>query len=186
MIGIFGGSFDPVHSGHIILAEDLIEKGIFKRIVFVPANISPLKNHSPEATFDDRIKMIKLAVKVYSQMEVSDIERNTNVSYTIDTVKRISQHIKDIGIIIGTDQAYQFQEWKSPDKILKLVSVYVLGRKADKNIGHKSLKRLKFLDTRIIEISSTEIRQRIKEGKSIHLFVPEVVEEYIKKNHLYK
>jgi len=186
MIGIFGGSFDPVHAGHIILAEDLIEKGIFKRIIFVPAHISPLKNHSPEATFDDRIKMIKLAIKVYPQMEVSDIERNTNISYTIDTVKRMSQQIKDIGIIIGTDQAYQFQEWKSPDEILKLVPVYVLGRKTDKNIEHKFPRRFNFLDTRIIEISSTEIRKRIKKGKSIHFFVPEEVEKYIRKNSLYK
>ena len=186
MIGIFGGSFDPIHSGHIILAEDLIEKDLFERIIFVPANVSPLKNCFPEATFNDRIKMIKLATKAYSHIDVSDIEKDTNISYTIDTIRRLSKDTHNIGLIIGMDQAFQFPEWRSPNEILSLIPVYVLLRTTKEKSNNPYMKRFKVLKTRVIDISSTEIRQRVKEGKSIHLFVPEVVEEYIKKNHLYK
>ncbi|WP_457639922.1 nicotinate (nicotinamide) nucleotide adenylyltransferase [Persephonella sp.] len=206
MVGLYGGSFDPVHIGHLRIAEDIREFFSFERIIFIPAYISPLKTAS-YAPAEDRLQMLRLSIRHNPYFAVDDFElKKGGRSYTIDTFI----HYRKRGVfpffILGSDAFLSFHRWKSPEKLLETGSFIVVGRGSDNieklreylsihfpyvnlELSNK-LKEQKntvyFFDSRRIDVSSTEIRQRVKEEKSIKYLVLPQVENYILEKKLYR
>lgn len=188
-IGIFGGTYDPIHIGHLITAQTVYEQRNLDKILFIPCNISPHKVGLHTAPAKDRLEMVKLATAPVVHFEVSDYEiRKGEVSYTYDTIKHFVSQGCEIELIIGYDNLLVFDKWREPEAILELAKVLVLKRKPEtgSNEFNKFFQSVDFLDTPIIEISSTEIRERIRKGMSIDFFVPDSVKDYIERNKLYK
>jgi len=182
--GVFGGNFNPVHKGHLILANDALKLLNLEKILFIPAWKAPLKNDTISASFEDRYNMLNLATSKTKFFEVSDLEsKRKGISYTYYTIKELIKKEKSLCLLIGEDQAINFKEWHKWEKILQIVDVYVFKRSKAKR---KYPKGLKTLNSKIIEISSTDIRNRIKNGKSVDALLPEAVLDYIKEHKLYK
>jgi nicotinate-nucleotide adenylyltransferase len=182
--GIFGGNFNPVHKGHLILANDALKILNLEKILFVPAWKAPLKDVTISVSFKHRYNMLKLATSKTNFFEVLDLESKIKgISYTYYTLKELLKTEKDLCLLIGEDQAINFKEWHKWEEILKLVDIYVFKR-SKKN--QKYPKEFRSLNTRIIEISSTDIRDRIKNGKPVGTLLPEGVLDYIKEHKLYK
>ena len=205
MIAVFGGSFDPIHIGHLRLAEDVREYFGFRQVVFMPAHISPFKE-GHFASAEDRINMIKLSIKDNPYFKVSDFEiKKGGKSYTIDTIKFLKQEYENIFFILGTDTLLSLHKWKDHKKLVNLTNFIILlrGDDLEKNVENyikkyfpeKTLVKNNNIDlsktsfylhkTRKIDISSTEIRKRIKEGRSIKYLVLPSVEKYIEEKKLY-
>ncbi|HDI83382.1 nicotinate (nicotinamide) nucleotide adenylyltransferase [candidate division WOR-3 bacterium] len=183
MIGIFGGTFDPIHTGHLILCRDVIELLGLKKIILVPAHVSPFKVGVETSTAEDRLKMVEIAIEHDPLLNVSDYEiKRGGVSYTIETINYLKNIYGEVCLLIGADQAKDFKKWHRWEEILKTTPVYVLKRKG---FNFEHLEGMHSLDTRLIDISSTEIRNRVKEGRSIKYLVPERVEAYILDRGLY-
>lgn len=188
-VGIFGGTFDPVHFGHLITAQAVKELRNLDKIIFIPANISPLKEVLPSAAEKHRVKMLQLAIEGVPYFDWSDFEiKKEGVSYTIDTLCEMKKYYEVIELIIGEDNFRTFHLWKSFEEILKLATLLVLRRniKINKETGNHILETAVFLETPEIDISSTLIRDRIKKGLPINFLVPQKVLKYIYKLNLYK
>jgi nicotinate-nucleotide adenylyltransferase len=188
-VGIFGGTFDPVHYGHLITAQAVKELRNLDKIIFIPANISPLKEVLPSAAEKHRVKMLQLAIEGLSYFDWSDFEiKKEGVSYTIDTLFEMKKYYEVIELIIGEDNFRTFHLWKSFEEILKLATLLVLRRnvKNNKETGNRAVQTAVFLETPEIDISSTLIRERIKKGLPINFLVPQKVIKYIYKLNLYK
>ena len=188
-IGIFGGTFDPIHNGHLITAQSVIELRNLEKIIFIPAYISPHKQHEKASTAQHRLNMLKLAIDDIPFFECSDYEINQHtISYTIGTLREFKKRYDQIDLIIGYDNIFQFHTWNEPDEILKLANVVVLRRKSSHPLDYvdKYVEAATFVQTRGIEISATDIRNRVHEGLPIYYLVPEKVLDYIYKHNLYK
>jgi nicotinate-nucleotide adenylyltransferase len=188
-IGLFGGSFDPIHLGHLITAQSVIEKRNLDRIVFMPCYISPHKLDYEYIPAIHRFNMIKIAIEKTSYFMVSDFEINRQqVSYTVDTVLELKKIYEEVELIIGYDNLLVFDKWKEPDVLVKNVKLLVMNRKTNNMDINKNkyFDNAIFIDTPTIEISSTEIRQRVKKGLDIKFMVGKKVQDYIIKNNLYK
>ncbi len=188
-IGIYGGTFDPIHMGHLITARVVLEKRNLKKIIFIPCRLSPLKQDEVPVQSEHRLEMLKLAISGIPFFDYSDYEiMNTEVSYSINTIREFKKHHHEIELIIGYDNLVVFDKWKEPDEIFKLAKVVVMRRTHEKEItnNHKYFDKAVLVDTPTIEISSTEIRDRIRKGLTIDYLVPKEVKEYISKNNLYK
>lgn len=205
MIALFGGSFDPVHIGHLRIAEDIREHFSLEKIVFVPAYLSPLKaSHSASA--EDRLQMLKMATADNPYFDISRLEIDKGeISYTVDTAHYYNKLLGyRPGFIVGSDAFLSLPSWKSPHELLNNLNFIVTLRGEDslrdiqefaKSFG-KTVSTAKEIDfrkagiyvymCRKIDISSTEIRQKVKEGKSIKYLVPIKVEQYIHKKGLYR
>ncbi|MCS7083758.1 MAG: nicotinate (nicotinamide) nucleotide adenylyltransferase [Aquificaceae bacterium] len=193
----FGGSFDPVHLGHLIVARDALEILGFERLVFIPAFQVPLKQPhlaSPE----DRFNMLLLATASEPGFCVNSIEiRRGGISYTVDTAIELKQQLGyRPWFLMGEDSFKSIHLWKNSKELLKTARIVVVRRyKNSEDIESYIKERFPWLligedvlviKTRLLEISSTEIRNRLKEGKSINWLVPERVCDYITKNNLYR
>jgi len=187
--GIFGGTFNPPHTAHLIEAELVREEFHLDRILFIPTYIPPHKEQ-PEISPAARMRMLHIAIEDNPYFQLLDLEiERREISYTVDTIKEIIE--KNPGdsfyLIMGTDQALEFREWKEPETILTLLEFIIVTRpgfdrgKIDKILREKT----QFFELNI-DISSTMIRNRIKDGKSIRYLVPESVREYIVANKLYQ
>ncbi|WP_297886929.1 nicotinate (nicotinamide) nucleotide adenylyltransferase [Sulfurihydrogenibium sp.] len=205
MIALFGGSFDPVHLGHLRIAEDVREFFGLEKIVFIPAFISPLKSFT-NASAEDRVNMLNLAIKDNPFFEVSDYEiKKGGKSFTIDTAKHYQQILSHKPVfILGSDSILTLHKWKNPDELLKIANFIVVGRGKDnyKTIfqylkkmfnftdiyyNEKNIKNgVYFYDSRRIDISSTEIRERVRLNKSIKYLTTKEVEDYIHRKNLYR
>ena len=216
-IGIFGGSFNPPHMGHLILAERVKEILKLDKIIFIPAHIPPHKRRMHIVDPVHRLKMLSLAIAGNDNFEISDIEiKRGGTSFTYDTLLYLTgQNIDSkFYLIIGMDNYKDFCHWKNFDQIFDLCQVVVLKRElevTDCCSKHKNQKTMHsvtkeksagvsadnclieidkekfiFLDTPLLDISSTEIRKRVKLQKPIDYFVPEKVKRYIEKTGLYK
>ena len=184
-IGFFPGSFDPIHFGHVNLAIQMLEKLSLKKVIFCPTSISPLKvEDPPKAKGSHRLNMLRLALKE-SIFEVLDYEvNNTSVSYTIDTLKHLKTE-DEIVLILTEESIKDFHLWKEHENILKLSTLAVGVR--NKNFEKNSIiiSKNNIITTDIFNISSTGIRNRIKNGLYIrHLTFKEVI-DYIYENRLY-
>jgi len=192
-IGLFGGSFDPIHNGHLQLASWTKDKLSLNRIIFIPAEIPPHKQHVPMTDSEHRYRMVQMAIENYPDFEISDVElKRKGISYTIDTIyyyQKLFTLCKDnLFLIIGADSLVEFSSWRYPDKILNNCQVVVLQRpeiNLDKALTEFK-RQVMILQSPLIEISSTKIRQRVKIGKSISDFVPPPVERYIYELNLYR
>ena len=188
-VGIFGGTFDPIHNGHLITAQSVREIRKLDKIIFIPTYVSPHKSDINSSTPEHRLNMIKLAIEGIDFFECSDFEINKGgISYTIDTIRELKKYYDHLEFIIGYDNIFEFHTWKDPDEIMKLTTVLVLKRKSSLPPPHqdKYVKAAIFVQTRGIEISATDIRERVKRGMPIHYLVPEKVKEYIYRFDLYK
>jgi len=192
-IGIFGGTFDPIHMGHLIVAETVRSDFQLDRILFIPASKPPHKPGRTFASFTDRKSMIKQALKDNPFFQLSDVEhRRSGVSYTIDTIRWFQKskiwekHI--FFLLIGADSLLELSTWKDPDDIFKSVRVLVLRRPgSDITKSEKRyLEKVTIVDVPHIDISSTKIRNRIGRNQTVRYWVPEAVERYIHKKGLYR
>ena len=187
-VGIFGGTFDPIHLGHLITAQSVKEIRNLDKIIFIPAYISPHKTDAKPSSPEDRLNMIKIAVDGIPFFDCSDIEVNKGgISYTVDTLKELKKYYDKIEFIIGYDNIFTFHTWKEPDEIFKLADVIVLKRKSSHppQFEDKYFRQAIFVQTRGIEISATDIRERVKSGMPINFLVPPKVMEYIYNHKLY-
>lgn len=188
-VGIFGGTFDPIHNGHLITAQSVKEIRNLDKIIFIPAYISPHKQHAKASSPEHRLNMLRMAIDDIPFFECSDFEiKQHTISYTIDTLKEYKKYYDEIDLIIGYDNIFQFHTWKDPDEIFKLANVVVLKRKSSHPIEYmdKYVESAHFVETRGIEISATDIRNRVHADLPIYYLVPEKVLEYININKLYK
>lgn len=188
-VGIFGGTFDPPHLGHLIIAQAVREIRNLDKIIFVPSYISPHKKNISTSDKSHRLNMIKLGINDYPYFDFSEIElKKKSVSYTIDTLRELKKIHDKLELIIGLDNIVNFKTWKDPDEIIKIAKLIVIKRKTNKETDSKDkyFKSAIFVDTPIIEITGTEIRRRVREGLPINFLVPDKVMEYIYNFNLYK
>jgi nicotinate-nucleotide adenylyltransferase len=187
-VGIFGGTFDPIHLGHLITTQSVREIRNLDKIIFIPAFISPHKSDVKTSSAEDRLNMIKLAIDGIPFFDYSDIEiKKGGVSYTIDTLKELKKFYDEMEFIIGYDNIFTFHTWKEPDEIMKLAKIIVLKRKSSHppQFEDKYYKQAVFVQTRGIEISATDLRERVRKGLPINFLVPPKVMEYIYQHKLY-
>ncbi len=188
-IGIIGGTFDPIHYGHLITVRKVLEIRNLKKVVFIPCYISPHKTGLNHTSSVHRIEMVKAAIKDFDYFGFSDYElQKGGVSYTIETIRYLKNIYQNIELIIGYDNYACFDSWHKPEEILSTAKVIVMKRITEKKyvIKHNFEKDVIFIDTPNIEISATEIRNRIKKGLPIDFLVPDDVKEYISENKLYR
>ncbi|MAI30603.1 MAG: nicotinate-nucleotide adenylyltransferase [Rubripirellula sp.] len=199
-IGILGGSFDPPHMGHLWIAEAVREALELDEIRWIPAAISPLKPNGPVASNEHRRKMVALAVSGYSEYLVDDRELNRgDVSYTVDTLQglKIEFPAAEFFLIMGSDSLASIQQWHQPERLLQLATLVVLQRGADDEIDFNVLSDLASetqihriresqVNLPLIELSSSEIRERLRNGRSIRFRTSRSVEAYIRAEKLYQ
>ena len=182
-IGIYGGTFDPVHHGHLILAREALEEFKLDCLVFVPAAESPFKIHNHTAPAGDRLAMLRLATAGEDRFSVDPLEIDRGgVSYSIDTVKmfRSRDPGAELFFLVGEDNAYRLAEWHRFEELKKLAAFVILSRSEDFQSPEYPVVQ------RRIEISSTEIRNRVANQESITYLVPESVKHYIEQHQLYQ
>jgi nicotinate-nucleotide adenylyltransferase len=187
-VGIFGGTFDPIHLGHLITAQSVKELRNLDKIIFIPAFISPHKSEVKASSPDDRLNMIKLAVDSIPFFDYSDIEiKKGGVSYTVETLTELKKKYNELEFIIGYDNIFTFNTWKEPDEIFKLAKIIVLKRKSSHppQFKDKYYHQAIFVQTRGIEISATDIRERVNKRMPINFLVTPSVMEYIYNHKLY-
>ena len=195
-IGIFGGTFSPVHNGHIAMLESFAREPYIDKILVVPTYLPPHKGEVEGATVADRVRMLELAVKEVPGVQISDVEiRRGNVSYTVDTLRELSTQ-GELYLLLGSDMFLSLESWREPLEIMKLAHI-VVGRRENDLATEEKIKAYKAdlekrLGARVHEIlfppfiiSSSEIRERISRGESIEGLVPKDVADYIDKNGLY-
>ncbi len=186
-IGVLGGSFNPPHTGHLIIASDAFEALSLDRLVIVPASANPLKGPNADgATAEQRLEMVRLTFGADPRFEVSSIEiERGGLSYTVDTLEALKGTNKEAELILllGMDSLKTMARWKRPERIAELATLAVLAR-AD--AGGDVPARTTLVTTRRVDLSSTEIRERLAAGRSIKGFVAESVERYICAGELYK
>ena len=187
-IGILGGAFDPIHNGHLALAEAALHKLRLDFIYFVPSFIPPFASEKKcQAATELRLAMVQAAILNIPKMRVSDLElQRKGVSYTIDTVREFRKEYpppEELFFIAGADCANSLERWKSLDEILSL-SHFVIGSRSQIESENDS-KKLKFISFNPIPISSTQIRELIKKGEPVTQWIPKPVLEIIQKHKLY-
>jgi nicotinate-nucleotide adenylyltransferase len=187
---LFGGTFDLPHIGHLLVAQTVCEAENFDKVLFIPAYQPP---HKDDITpVDERLKMLELAVEGNPNFEISDVElKRKGVSYTIDTVKFIKEEMRlksqELFYLMGSDSLLEFQNWKDPKGILNECQVIVAIRPGFRpsDIPSWILQKIQFANIPRFEISSSNIRHRWVENKTIRYMVTLPVWEYIEKNNLY-
>lgn len=190
-IGFLGGSFDPVHFGHLLAAQDVYEQCELDRLFLVPAAQAPLKPQEMQSSLRDRLAMLRAAVEWDRRFEISNVElERGGISYTVDSVRHFRKTFPDDELfwIIGGDQLPKLNIWKDVADLAQMVEFIFLERP-----GHPAKQtpkipglRLHRCDGHLIEISSSELRQRVRRGLSLHYFCPQKVIAYIEAQNLYR
>lgn len=189
-VGIFSGSFNPVHVGHLILANYMREFTYLDEVWFVVTPHNPLKSAADLLDDDIRLEMMKIAVRDYDNLIVSDVEFDMpKPSYTIDTLTKLSAVNPDseFTLIIGGDNWIKFPRWKEHERLVKEYKILIYPRLDSEVKTPEALSQnVKLVDAPIVEISSTFIRESIRAGKDVRAFLPENVYDYIVDKGLYK
>lgn len=191
-LAIFGGSFDPPHVGHLLAAQDAVDQLRLDRLVFVPAAIQPLKSDRPATPPHQRLEMTRLLAGEDACFEVSSVEVDRGgVSFTVDTLEHFAREFPDAErfLLLGADVLASFGQWREPHRVAALARLVILERAGDRppelpagmDAGH-----LLHLPTRRVDVSSTEVRERVGQGRSIRGFVTDGVAAYIAGAGLYR
>ena len=183
-IGVFGGTFDPVHVGHLAIAQAALESAKLDRIVFVPARRSPLKDRGPLAGEADRLAMLEAATMGEPRFSVSRVElEREGPSYTVDTLDALKGE-GELHLILGSDALADLPKWRSPERIRELAKILVARRpgapEPDAASGAVAF------DAPHLDISSRELRARVTRGLSLRYLVPDDVWRHIERNGLYR
>jgi nicotinate-nucleotide adenylyltransferase len=190
-IGFLGGSFDPVHFGHLLAAQDAYEQYQLDRLILVPAAQAPLKPNDVQSSTEDRLAMIRASVEWDRRFEVSDFElRRGGVSYSIDTARHFRAMFPNDQLfwIVGGDQLPKLHLWKEIGELVKLVEFLFLERPGYPVRAHPDIPglRLHRCDGHLLAISSTELRERTRRLLSLDYFVPHKAIVYIREKGLYR
>jgi nicotinate-nucleotide adenylyltransferase len=190
-IGVFGGSFDPPHNGHLIVASDAARGLRLDRVILVPSAMPPHKLGRQLSAPEDRLAMCRLAVVENELFEVSDVEiRREGVSYTVDTLNELKREVPagELFLLIGMDNYVEFHLWRDPGGILELATVAVMERPGYPGADPEKVEsdRVIRVSVRQVDISSTRIRELVSGGESIRSLVPAGVRRYIDQHALYR
>ena len=183
-LGVFGGTFDPVHVGHLAIANAALESIPLDRVLFVIARRSPLKDRGPIAGEADRLRMLELAIDGEPRFAVSRVELDREgPSYTVETLERLAG-TDDLFLILGSDAIADFPRWKDPERIAKLATLVVAERPgAPERMGDAPIVRF---DAPRLDISSRELRARAARGLSLRYLVPDAAWRHIEARGLYR
>ncbi len=189
-LGILGGTFDPIHVGHLVLAEQVREKLQLEQVVFIPSASPPHKTEHQLSSAAHRFEMTKLALEGNSHFSVSNIElEREGLSYTVETLRKLKELYQgsEIYFLTGSDVLDEITTWKDPDEIYRLAKIVIGVRPGFDQFDPEHHFAKKSVVVRItgVDISSTQIREKVAKGQSIKYLVPSEVEEYIRKNNLY-
>lgn len=196
--GILGGTFNPVHCGHIHLARKALEEAKLDQILFIPSGVSYMKNLNEILPTQERLEMVRLAVRQYPAFAVSSIETDKKGnSYSHETIQALQneQPETEFFFLTGADTIFSMEEWKDPASIFQSVTILAACRPGISLEGLQ--KQISYLQTKYradirliavdyVDISSSDIREAIRNGISIHGLVPQAVENYISEHHLYQ
>jgi nicotinate-nucleotide adenylyltransferase len=190
-LGVLGGTFDPIHMGHLVLAEQVREKFRLERVIFIPSASPPHKTEQKLSSANDRFEMTKLALEGNPYFFVSDIElKREGLSFTVETLRELKELYKDseIYFLTGSDVLDEITSWRDPEEIYRLAKIVIAIRPGFDKFDPKNhfVKKSIIINITGMDISSTQIREKVKKGESIKYLVPSKVEEYIKKKNLYK
>ena len=186
-IGLYFGSFNPIHVGHLIIAQSLFQRGKLDQVWFVVSPQNPFKKQESLAHEQDRLRMVELAIDDNYQFRASDVEfRMPRPSYTIDTLTYLSdkypQH--QFSLFLGSDNLNHFNKWKNYEAILDQYPLLIYPRPGEfKRLDHPGVN---YVEAPLLDISATFIRQSIQEGLSVRYLLPQRVEEYILDKKLYQ
>jgi nicotinate-nucleotide adenylyltransferase len=198
-IGVFGGSFDPVHWGHLILAEQCREQARLDEVWFLPSAHHPFKADSTVTPFDQRVAMLRLAIRDVPKFSVCEIERDlAPPTYTANTLDALAERHPDSrwSFLLGSDALEELPTWHEPARIVERADFVVMARpgtaipSVDELQGRMSLRRsarlrIQVIDVPLIDLSSRDIRQRVSEGRSFRFMTPRAVEDFIRSHQLY-
>ncbi|WP_411328697.1 nicotinate (nicotinamide) nucleotide adenylyltransferase [Anaerofustis stercorihominis] len=193
-VGFIGGSFNPIHNGHINLALAGKNEFDLDKVIFIPNSINPIKENKSKVSIEDRVKMVELAIEDHSDFEINTYEVDKKgISYTIDTVEYLKNKYNDLYFIGGADLIFELHKWKDYEKLLKEVDFIIAGRNPYKSselkdkvneLNNKYDININILKNfKMIDLSSSEIRNNILSNNSLK--IPKKVAEYIIKNNLY-
>lgn len=197
-VGILGGTFNPIHMGHLIMAELALEQFQLEKVIFMPSKNPPHKQGAFIASDEHRKQMIELSIKGNKKFELSTLElEREGITYTVDTLNYLVNNFpeEEYYFIIGADSLFQLETWKEPKKILGLANIVAATRyhiavevmkEQVRYLENTYTGKIEILDIPTIELSSKSIRERIESGKTIRYFTPEKVHEYILANKLYQ
>ena len=197
-IGILGGTFDPVHLGHLIIAEEVRSNLGLDKILFVPAGVPWMRENEGVSAGKHRLNMVDLAVKSNPHFQSSSIEIDRQgVTYTADTLETLLEdldHEVELSFIMGMDVLEKFHLWKSPETVVELCSLVIVNRPGNQAVDVNEVvkkypeagAKLRIINVPRMEISSSEIRERVRQEKSLKYLVSEEVIDYIDQNNLYK
>lgn len=196
-LGVFGGTFDPPHVGHLLAASDAFEALELDRLLFVPANVQPLKEGGIVASAAQRLAMVRALVRDDPRFGVDPVEvERRGVSFTVDTLRQLATSYPGATLyfLVGMDVLESFDRWREPDEILRLAQLVLVRRPGASEQASATLRRImergvghapRILDGRQLDISATEIRARISRGLPLRGFVPESVAAVIAAAGLY-
>jgi nicotinate-nucleotide adenylyltransferase len=197
-IGILGGTFDPIHGGHLAIAETARTRLGLDEVHFMPAAITPLKEGGAITEPEHRVAMVQLAIAPYPYFKLSTVEIDrAGTSYTVDTIAELRRRFDpddELYFIIGLDSLGQFARWREPARIIGMCRLVAVPRPGYSLPDRDALEAaipgisnsLTVLDEPKVHISATEIRERVRKGRPIDDLVPEAVAEYIRKKGLYR
>ena len=196
-IGILGGTFDPVHLGHLSIASAARNQAALEKVLFIPAGQPRLKQSEPSASVDHRLEMVRLATLDIPNYQVCDIEAHRpGPTYSVDTLVELSDKlgsIADLFFILGLDVLGQLDRWKEPERVLELCQLLVLDRPGEQDFDWtgfydripEAKDRVQLVTAPLVDVSATDLRRRATAGEPLEGQVPDAVAEYIRQQGLY-
>lgn len=196
-LGIYGGTFDPVHYGHLLAAEQCLEQCRLDELWFVPAASPPHKQHADISPGDQRAEMLEFATAGHTQLRVSRMELDrTGPSYTVETLEQLRDEQPDrtLFLVIGADSLADLPTWREPERILELAELIVVNRgqrepdvaAVEQSLGREAAGRIRRVWIPGVDLSASDIRGRVQAGRSIRYMTPRAVEMYIRERGLYR
>jgi nicotinate-nucleotide adenylyltransferase len=199
-VGVFGGAFDPVHYGHLILAEQSREQAALDQVWFVPAARHPFKSDPAGTPFERRAAMLRLAIAGNPNFQVNEIENDRpGLSYTAETLEELQRLHPDaeLHFLLGSDSLPDLPKWRSPERIVAAAALVVMERPGHPPMSADALRaalclpadvplRMTAVDAPLIDLASRDIRRRIAVGRSVRYMLPRAVEAYIDEKRLYR